>query len=281
MAVLIALGSFVGYSRVQAPAPVSAAKLLHRAAHALAAPAPGDILHERTSLTAHFLIPRQGEGAATTYSLSTEQWARFAPNDVIDRFSLAFFDDQGLMNRLILNDHDSWSWNPRQNLVTHDPPYTMKLHAPEDGLLYPKLLMIQPQNLAAIHALIQSAASRDDARLLPEQTLDGRTVDVVEVTIRPTEPDGKPDLSANTVDREVLTVYIENGSTVVRIDQRSFDAQGETMNDATLRINEYQIVPESQVPANTFDFTPPPGATVQNCSTLQSPQRVEHLMIWC
>jgi hypothetical protein len=281
MVLVIALGGILGYLRLQPPTQVSAAQLLHRAAQTLAAPLPGDVLHERTSLTAHILIPAQGEGAPSTYSLSTEQWAHFAPDDVIDRFSLSISDDQGLVDRLILNDRASWSFDPRHNLVTHDPPYTMKLPVPEDGIIYPKLLMIQPQNVTAIHALLQSAASRDSARLLPQQTLDGRTVDVVEVTIPFTEPDGKPDLSANTVAREVLTIYIGAGSTVARIDQQSFNAQGDTMDDATLRIGEYQILPQSQVPAGTFDFTPPPGANVQNCSTLKSPQVIEHLMMWC
>ena len=108
---------------------MSAAQVLQRAAHALAQPGIGDVVHEQIAYTGY-----DGKGALLTH-VTTEQWAHFAADGTIDRFTLTLLANGREEEHDVLNGQGYWAYNPGQNSVLAEPPTPFKNDpAPSAGM---------------------------------------------------------------------------------------------------------------------------------------------------
>jgi hypothetical protein len=133
---------------------------------------------------------------------------------------------------------------------------------PEAILYLPKQTMNAPQVPGGMRELLLAAAKGTDGqiRLLPQQSVDGATVDVVQVTRQiagasSQQPEG---WTAN-----VITIYLDSSTYLIRrIDIGGRNPEGVTLAEQRLDITTCEILPASDVPTGVFTFTPPPGTNV-------------------
>jgi hypothetical protein len=267
-AAVIVLAGVLGYGRLQAPASVSAAQILQRAARAMGRPAAGDVVREVVTYAAF-----DAAGAPLT-QVTTTQWARFTADGSIDRFNLTLVANGQVEEHDVLNAQGYWFYSPAQNSVTQDPPSLIRLEDGPGGVVWPKSIIMEPQNLAALRRLLLTAASGKETQLLPPQTVDGHRVDVVQMVHR--EPDsvnGSPvSLPPTAPKTETFTLSIDASTYVLqRLDEHDRNRQGATTGTSTLRVVGYQVMPEAQAPADVFAYSPPPGAQVQRCNGATPP----------
>jgi hypothetical protein len=253
-AALVALAGTLGYLHLQNPSSVSAAELLHRAAHAVGDVAPGQVVHE---------VVRDG-------SITHEQWTQVNADGNPMRIDLrAGSPNTSLKESLVADAQGNlWTitgpnqvykstWTPGTPLFQGPPPSD-----PEAILFLPKQTINRPQDPGAMRRLLLTASQGSDGqtRLMPRQTIDGRTVDVIEVSRKaPSSGYGLP----QGVTTNVLTIYLDDSTyRIRRIDWRGVNDSGATVQDWLLDITTYEVVPLSAVPSGTFAFTPSPGTQV-------------------
>jgi hypothetical protein len=270
-AVLIVLGGVLGYLRVESPTSVSAAQILRRAAVALTDVGPNSVVHEISIV--HVGI--DSSNAPHAGDLVTEQWTQLAPNGNPARVDLHHTIVGGESDERLVADAQGvmWtydpasktvyksSWTPGQPLFQPPPPSD-----PMAILLLAKQTTNAPQDPAAMRALLLAAAKGTalQSRLLPQQSLDGRTMDVIEISRSTAGPGWQ---SAPNATSEVVTIYADASTYLIRrVEMRGLDDRGATVSEERGDVTKYEVLPTSAVPAGTFTFTPPPGTQLVTCS---------------
>lgn len=267
-ALVLVVVSALGYTRLQAPTAVSAAQILHRAAAAMA-PTAGDVIHEQTSYAYHPVITPPAEPAPAYGQITAEQWTGLADDGSVDQLALTVSVNGVVRERQVINGQTSWAYNKSQNTVYISQAEKIRLAIPEDPAMWPKAILFQPEDPAALRDMVLHASQAPNTELLPKETLNGRAVDVVRVTYR--EPDvvnGSPvKLPAYAPKTETFTFYIDASTYLVqRLDELDVNAGGATVGTATIAVSTHETMPASQVPAGTFTFTSPPGARIVHCT---------------
>ncbi|HZU14890.1 MAG TPA: hypothetical protein VFB58_18790 [Chloroflexota bacterium] len=277
-AAAVLLSLVLGYARLQSPTPVSAAQILRRGAAAIADVPAGSVVHEITQIHVTLLasptnIPRPND------DVTMEQWTQVDAHGGPLQFDLQATSPNADLDERTLGEADGtmWIYGAKPDVVTKSTwtPGKSPFGAPsgnqaESLLFLPKDMMYKPQDPAAMRALLAAAASDTGGqlRLLPQQTIGGRTMDVVQLTQTVDTAGQQPGT------QDVLTIYLDAaGYLVRRIDWHTVvpghtiqlhGSQGEIplVSDQTFDVTTYQVVPLSQVPAGTFTFTPAPGTKV-------------------
>ncbi len=273
-AALLALAGLGAYSHLHPPTPVSAAQILRRAARAMAPSAGGDLLRQVLAYDG------SGPNASPSRHWTATEWARFAADGSIDRLDSAIAVDGRIEHREALDDTDYWSYmgagfKPNGPVAYVYPAAPLRPARRPAGSVWPLQLMTEPRDLGALGGLLMSAATTATAagyetRLLPQQDVDGRRVDVVQVMHRWPVTIGGVSVPASRdgATTETATFYIDVASAVLRgVDERDQDARGATVATGTLRVIAYEVVPAAEAPAGLFTYTPPPGVPVWRCAT--------------
>ncbi len=265
-AALLALAGLGAYTQLRSPTPVSAAQILRRTALAMAPPAGGDLLRQ--------VMTYDGSDANSSplpHETAT-QWVRFAADGSVDRVNSALVVDGRVEQQEVLNDREHWEYMVKAGgEASVQPASPLRPDLGSNGIVWPLMLMVEPQNLGALRGLLMTAATKDEAHLLPQQTIDGRLVDVVQVVHRwPVIVDGVSiPSSRDGATMETLTFYIDAASSLLRrIDEQDQNAQGATVATGRLRVVAYEVIPPADAPADTFTYTPPPGVPVWRCTTV-------------
>ncbi len=277
-AALIALAGLGAYTQHQAPTPASAAQILHRAALTMTPPAGDDLIRQ--------VLAYDGSGANSSPLLhwTATQWVRFAADGSIDRLDSAIVVDGRVEHREVLNDKDYWGYmgagfKAKGPVASVSPAAPLRPAHGFNGIVWPIELMTEPRDLGALRGLLMAAATKAAAityetRLLPQRTVDGHRVDVVQVVHR------WPDIvngvsipsSRDGATMETATFYIDAANSVLRgVDERDQDAQGATVATGRLRVVAYEVIPAADAPADTFTYTPPPGIQVWRCTSARPP----------
>jgi len=269
-AALLALAGLGAYTQLHLPTPASAAQILRRTALAMAPPAGSNLLRQ--------VLTYDGSGASSSPLLhwTATQWVRFAADESIDRLNSTIVVNGRVEHREVLNNKDYWGYMGA-GFKANGPGASVSPAAPlrpargSDGIVWPIELMTEPQDLGSLRGLLMTAATKDETHLLPQQTIDGRLVDVVQVVHR------WPDIvngvsipsSRDGATMETLTFYIDAASSVLRgVDERDQNARGATVATGRLRVVTYEVIPAADAPADTFTYTPPPGLPVWRCTTV-------------
>jgi len=267
---VVTLSGLFGYMRLDSATPASAAQILRHAAGALATTGTAQVVHE--------IIVEQETVPHDANSLTHEQWTQLNSEGqpvAVDEYAVVGGSTTGRMvadaQGHLWSDGGSGSifetaWTPGKPLFSGPPPSD-----PMAILFLAKQTANTPQDPAAMQSILLAAAGGKDGdvRLLPQQVIDGHTVDVVEVSRSSAGQNWRP---APNATRELVDIYIDASSYLIRrIDMRGVDEQGTTVSDETMSITLYQVLSPSEVPPGTFTFTPPPGASVLNCTATPHP----------
>jgi hypothetical protein len=264
-ALLLAAGSALGYLTLDHPAPVSAAPLLRAAASAAVGGQIGQVVHE--VVVVHV---RQGDGSAGN-NITIDRWTQLAPNGEA-RIDMVSTSTSPLRHMRLVAAANGvlWLYNPTVHSVSKGTwvpgsrLYRTPTLATPNLLDFVKAVLGGPQDPFAMRDLLESAAQgREGAiRLLPPETRDGTSVDVVEVTRAP-QQGSSPGLE---LAREVLILDLDRSSHLVRrLDLRGLNPRGSTLEEETVDFVTYQVEPTSAVPPGIFSFAPPPGVVVTGC----------------
>ena len=177
-ALAVALGGVWGCLQWQRPTPVSAQTILRRAAAALPGADDAHLVHERKIV---YYGPGQGVGISphitdtAPLSLTVDQWTQPARDGGIGRqVATARYDSGALDYRILQVGQEVRIYGARQNAID-----TQTVRAGEDGVRFDN-----PLGGADLRQLALDAANGSVAgvALLPNQTIEGTTVDAVEVT---------------------------------------------------------------------------------------------------
>ena len=241
-ALLLVLGGLAGYLRLTSPTPVSAQPVLRRAA-AIHLP-PNSALHLVYRVTVTF-AGQSGDKGAGPHSGTADVWIESdaAGNPVLSAQTLTL-DVKNIFTRYIQTGGETYSHDPEgrnDNTIAispetrHDPSWLVPNHM-FDG--------------ATVARYLNAPSQQQGVQLLPEQTLDGHAVDVVQV-------DGGPDRPALRT-----TLYFDARTYLLR----GFDAAG---IDSSYPIPTWQArlrnetaMPASSVPPQTFTLNAPATARV-------------------
>jgi hypothetical protein len=241
-ALLLVLGGLAGYLHLMSPTPASAQRVLRRAAAIHLA--PNSALHVVYRVTVTF-AGQSGDKAAGLHSGTADAWIESdaAGNPVVSAQTLTI-DVKNIFSRYIQAGGETYSYDPE---LRDDNTIAMG----SETLLDPAWLV--PNHMfdgATVARYLNAPSQQQGVQLLPEQTLDGHTVDVVQV-------DGGPDRPALRT-----TLYFDARTYLLR----GFDASG---IDSSYPIPTWQVrlasettMPSSSVPPHTFTLNAPPGARV-------------------
>jgi hypothetical protein len=228
---------------------------------------PDQVIHEVTIVR----LLRQPSAQVDARDITAEQWAQLAADGNPARIDLRESSANPAADDRTVADAagNVWTYSPSLNTVnknawTPGKPFFQPPPAsdPEAILYLPKQTMNAPQVPGAMRELLLAAAKGTDGqiRLLPQQSVDGATVDVVQVTRQiagasSQQPEG---WTAN-----VITIYLDSSTYLIRrIDIGGRNPEGVTLAEQRLDITTYEILPASDVPTGVFTFTPPPGTNV-------------------
>jgi hypothetical protein len=247
-ALLLALSGVVGYLRVQTPTPASAQtmRVLHRAVAALRL-APNQAAHATYRITVSVGAVAADSGKAGGLTGVADVWIQADANGAPTLSAQTLtMDKAGMNSRYIQTGQRVYAYNPEMrgdNTIVLGP----------DARIHPSWLV--PANVfdgASVTQELSTFATQSPQRvqLLPQQTLDGHTVDVIEV-------DGWTDRPAQRT-----TFYFDAQSYLLR----GFDAVSRDPSYPTpswqARLNRYTTMPATAVPPHTFTLNAPATARV-------------------
>lgn len=224
-------GGLSSYFHMQSVTSVSAQTVLHRAVLAL----PHDI---NPDMVTHIKSESQDSNGSHLFA---DIWMRRSADGTLLLMSSRTWDSHGtLQGRELLNGTTRMTLDGVTHvahIVTGIPP-TAPVRSAE-------------QNSPSWTAILTSAqqGARQDLRLLPQETVDGSSVYVLE------ETHAVNDLGV--VGKSVRRLYIDVHSYAVRrIGSDDFDAQGNLLNSTTQNLS-YENVPVASVPSSVFTMDLP------------------------
>lgn len=233
-ALVLVLGGLGGISHLNAPATASAQPVLRRAA-AVRMPA-NEVMHLTYAVTVS--VPDQDTGKAAPGG-TAEVWIASDGSGIPIRSSQTLtLDVKHLSSRYIQEGGETYSYNPElrgDNTIAIAP----------EGRSDPSWLIPNHMFDGASVAAYLNGQTGSGARLLPRQTMDGHTVDVVQV-------DGGPDRPALR-----STFYFDAQTYLLR----GFDAVGidpsYPMPSWQARLTGETTMPASSAPAGVFTLNEP------------------------
>lgn len=235
-ALLLALSGMASYLRLHGAAPVSARTVLQRAAGALA---PGQAAHVTYSVT---MTP----GSEKLGALTADVWVQADTNGAPALTAQTLTAGQrGALTayRAVAIDGHYYAYDASHQAILLDP----QTRADPSWLLPTGVL--DGAGIAQVLATLQQR-SPQRVQLLPEQTLDGVQVDVIQV-------EGWTDRPAQRT-----TFYFDAQSYLLR----GFDAVSDDPSYPTpawqARLSAYAGMPAASVPARTFSLDAPATARV-------------------
>ena len=246
---LMALGALAGHADARRLGPVSARTVLARADAALPAASPDRVFHQISTLSYTATAPA-AQGLPDRAS-TIEQWARLDDHNAVIQQATTITGATGaLLTRTVQEGNTIRTYSAKDNTVT-----TFTLPPSLGG----GIGMGDPFGVAYMRQLVRAAQNgSQNVRLLPQQTLDGVTVDVV--ALNSTVP-----LSATsgqmTAARTVTTLYVDAHSYAVRgLDLSETGGAGIPTFAFSLRVREQSVVALAAVPVGVFAFNPPANA---------------------
>ncbi len=238
-ALLLAVSGMIGYFRLSPPTPVSAAQLvLRHAAAAFQAVPPDQASHAIYTMTP--APPSTGVYLfGTTAAMGTlDTWMQLDANGAVARQATTVYSGTTTMvNRIVQTGQVAMIYDARAGTV-------ITTTAPADDLSSYHMF-----NAAGLYSLVQAASQggAQRARLLPQQTLDGYIVDVVEID----QPHGQ----------QIEKLYIDARTYVLReVDVATVTAAHVTLEAFTIHLLRSDITPLSSLPARTFALDAPATA---------------------
>jgi hypothetical protein len=241
-ALLLVLGGLVGYLHLTSPTPVSAQPVLRRAA-AVQLP-PNSALHLVYRVTVTF-AGQSGDNGAGPHSGTADVWIESdaAGHPILSAQTLTLAV-KNIFTRYIQAGGETYSYDPE---LRRDNSIAISPETPFD----PSWLV--PNHLfdgATVARYLNAPSQQQGVQRLPDQTLDGHAVDVVQV-------DGGPDRPAlrTTLYFDAHT-YLLRGFDATAIDS-SYplpDWHARLTNDVTIRA--------SAVPPHTFTLNAPSDAQI-------------------
>lgn len=281
---LLVLGGFAGYLRFQAPTPVSAAQILHRAAAALTAADADHIIHEvatiRSSTVAGLRVHADGLGllglaGQPAHDASVDEWTQLSADGGVSRQDVTITDTPTgtLLSHRVVTGQDMFSYYWAIDGTTITPGGAAVWRRVLASGLPISVLDLESGGQAGLHQFLLDAQVGQNARYLEQQTVDGRRVDVIQMT-SPLHVAGWPTGDVGKIPNRVnFTLYIDAQSYLIhRVVADTMSAQGETLSSTTLQIVRHDLVPATSLPPGIFSFTSPPGACVVTVN-LQEPSR--------
>ncbi len=248
-AALLAVSGVIGYFRLSPPTPVSAAQLvLRHAATAFRAVPPDQASHAVYTMTP--APPSTGVYlfGATVPVGTLDTWIQLDAGGAVARQATTVYSGTATMlNRIVQTGQTAMIYDARAGTV-------MTTTVPADDLSSYHVF-----NAIGLYRFVQAAAqdSAQHARLLPRQTLDGHTVDVVEID--------QPQY------QEKETLYIDARTYVLRdVDVATITAAHVTLDAFTIHLLQSDTVPLSSVSARTFALDAPATARVATLDQSQS-----------
>jgi hypothetical protein len=249
-ALLLALSGVAGYLRLAGPTPAAAQtmRILHRAAAALHL-SPNQAAHVAYSVTVTVggIADPSGKaagGLTGTADVWIQADASGAPTLSAQTLTM---DKPGMTSRYIQMGQQVYAYNPEMrgdNTIMLAPE--ARGHA---SWLVPNDVFDAASATQELSTLATQSPQR--VQLLPQQTLDGHTVDVIEV-------DGWTNRPAQRT-----TFYFDAQSYVLR----GFDATSQDpsypMPSWQVRLRSYATMPAADVPPHTFTLNAPATARVQ------------------
>lgn len=243
-AAVLVLGGVGVYQHANGPAPVSAQTLLRNVAAAL--PSATDQVFHRTEVTRDL--------GPTGYPVTVrDTWTQLNASGDVTRQAIDESTTSGiLMRRIVLDGSQLHEYDAVNNVVTNTAISAGSTATADHD----------PYGVPEMRQIVASARQSTTARvqMLPEQTLDGRKMQVVKVVSVP----GKgPQSTLNGYGSSYLLLYIDSATYVVfGVDTYVIDGRGHTAVKVSMRTELSATLAPTAVPADTFAFNPPASATV-------------------
>jgi len=264
-ALVLAVSGVSGYLRLAPPTPVSAAQLvLRHAAAAFQAIPPDQASHAIYTMTP--TPPSTGVYLfGVTAPMGTlDTWIQLDANGAVAQQATTVYSGTAttatMVNRIVQTGQTAMIYDARAGTV-------MTTTVPADDLSSYHLF-----NAAGLYRFVQAAAqdSAQHARLLPQQTIDGHSVDVVEIDQSLAQLAGVPPTQEETL-------YIDARTYVLRrLDVATATAAHVTLEAFTLHLLQSDMAPIASLPVRTFALDAPatartvPGAQTQSVSAAQA-----------
>jgi hypothetical protein len=234
-ALLLATGGLVEFLSAGSPAPVSAQSVLRRAAAVRLPPNSASHLVYRVSVT----VEGPHSGIEDTW---IESDAAGNPIATVQTLTLSV---KNIFTRYVQTDGETYAYNPE---LRNDNTIAMRPEALAD----PSWLV--PNHMfdgATVARYLNAPDQQQEVQRLPDQTLDGHAVDVVQV-------DGGANRPALRT-----TLYFDAYSYVLRgFDTTSIDSSY-PIPTWQVRLTSSSTTPAAAVPAHTFTLNAPADASIQ------------------
>ena len=242
---VLAVSGVIGYLRLTPPTPVSAAQLVLRHAAAVFRAVPPD----QASHAIYTMTPAPPSTSVYLFGVTApmgtlDTWIQLDAGGAVAQQATTIYSGTATtattattVNRIVQTGQTAMIYDARAGTV-------MTTTVPADDLSSYHLF-----NAAGLYRFVQAAAqdSAQHARLLPQQTLDGHTVDVVEID------------QPRYLEKE--TLYIDARTYVLRqIDAATITAAGVPLDALTLHLLRADTVPLSSVSDRTFALDAPASA---------------------
>ncbi len=255
-AVLLALSGVAGYLRWQTPTPVSAQTILRQTAVALQ---PAELAQVTHDISAVHVVNAPGVSSGvsglTAPDVTVDEWTQRDVRGTIVRQDTMFTDPHGsLLQHTVQNGRTLKIYNAQVRVTTVT---IVTPSAPAPNQVIPN-----PFDTASLRQFVLDAqqGTNKEARVLPQQTLDGAAVYVVQVTHT---PPSDPQANATTPHQYAVTLYIDQGSYAVhKIDIAVVNTAGNVVSSTTLQVVRHEVVPATDVPMRIFSLHAPAGTRV-------------------
>jgi hypothetical protein len=257
-AVALALGGSAAYLlRVQAPTPVSAQTVLRHAAATLNLDGPDQVLHDVSMVhTASAPGISAGVSGLTDPDVVVNRWTQRDAHGMVLRDDILFTNPADvLLQHTVQNGQTLQLYNAQSRTTVI---MTMTQAAPPQQQVIPD--PFDPASLRQFVLDAQRGVGRG-VHLLPQQTLDGAAVYVVQV-VHTLPVDPRAD-AAKTTHQFTTTLYVRADTYAIRkLEIASDNAKGEFLSSSTAQIMQHEVIPLTDVPAQTFSLRAPSGTKV-------------------
>lgn len=234
---LIAVSGVAVYQHSNSPTPVSAQVLLKHVVAALPSASGDQVTHQiqiMTDVGGLFGLP----------TVKQATWIQFDASGAVVRQAENTITASGvLLSRTVQDSKELHNYDAVYNIVTNRPATAQDANS-------------DPYSPVKLRQMVLSAqrGPAEYVRLLPTQTLDGASVDVLKVTYP---------AKGGAMSKDYSLFYVDPRTYTIRgVDFFSLDANGPAVLGSSMRVSLSETMPVSSTPAEAFAFTPPAAATV-------------------
>ncbi len=254
-AMALAVAGVLGYVRMEAPAPVSAASVLRQALAARPAATPAQLIHETGTLyiDGRFDLPDQ-QVFTPPMNLTIDQWTQLDASGAIDRqaTTAALASGDMVVSALQIGARQQ-IYGALHNAITTEPA------APQQNYAW----LANPLDISDVPALVASAqsSSSDNLRLLPSQILNGVSTDVIQIRAVSSGEHAFPHTIGVSGGEQITTMYVDAHAYTIRgVDISIVGQTGTSTLVYSMRVTNLVVVPATSAPAGIFTLGAPAGA---------------------